>query len=143
LIGDAGGVLGLGRPVAAEGLEGVPAQQDGVAGSAVALHVLVHVRWVVGGIEPVIEHLDRPVGGYVLGDHQGSHGVSSARVNVNAMNIGVNTVNFREGWVKSGDLVAPVPSRRSALRTGGGSAGAEPRQRAELRVAAGGHPPGG
>ncbi|HEY5846868.1 MAG TPA: hypothetical protein VIT42_08785 [Microlunatus sp.] len=81
VVGDAGPVVGLQGPVAAEVGEGLPAQQQGV-GKAVLPVVLLHqIRHVDPGltlrVEPVAEHLDGAVEGDVLHDRERAHIVLS------------------------------------------------------------------
>ena len=72
--GDAGRVLGLLRPVAAEVLEGLPAQQQRVGGLVLTAHLGHQVVGVGLGVEPVADHLDRAVERDVLRDDQRPHG---------------------------------------------------------------------
>ena len=127
LIGDAGGVVLLDRPEAAEVFEGLPPQQDRIAGGAVALQELLLVGWGVGGVEPVVQHLDRAVDGHVLCDHQFSHrcllgGRGALRRARQATSTSITAVGSecrpRRGWARWGrarpDRRPAQPSRRAS-----------------------------
>jgi hypothetical protein len=74
VVRDAGGVVLLLRPVAAQVLEGLPAGQEGVGGAVLPVQLGEQVGVVDVGlplrVEPVAQHLDRAVDGHVLGDHE-------------------------------------------------------------------------
>jgi hypothetical protein len=76
--GDPGRVLGLQRPVAAEVLEGAPAQQQGVGGLVLAAGLGQLIGAVGPGsllrVEPVADHLDRAVERDVLRESERPHG---------------------------------------------------------------------
>lgn len=74
VCGDSGGVVGLVRPIAAEVLEGLPADEEDVFLLALPHHLGVQVLRGGGRVEPVPQELDRAVDGDVLGDRKSAHG---------------------------------------------------------------------
>lgn len=73
VVGHAGGIVGLLRPVAAEVLERLTAEQQRIGLSVLVMRLREQIVVLTLRVKPVVEHLDRPVQRDVLGDHEFSH----------------------------------------------------------------------